>query len=266
MSFVTKILFPSHKVSDRKLEEVLKNKTILISGASFGIGRLLAEKIAFPNTHIIIMGRTEDKLKEVCELVKLKGAKADYYVGDLRNQGVIEKCLKELGDREISIDIFVNNAGNSIRRSIYDSLDRFHDFTRTMSLNYYVPVNISLALIPWMTKNKGQIINISSIIVKLKPLPMWSAYQASKGAFYSWIQSVKPELLREGMFVNNICLPLVQTRMISPTKKFDKLPVMAPEAAMNLITKAMVNKDFNYKPWWTNLVKGVSRFIKLPLF
>lgn len=266
MSFLQSVLYPTIKVSDSKLEKALLNKTILISGASFGIGRLLAEKVAFPSTKILILGRTEEQLKEVCSIINKKGGNATYFVGDLREKETTKKLLSFLKKENILVDVFVNNAGKSIRRSVYESIDRFHDFTRTMDLNYYAPVELILFLLPGLSNRKGQIINISSVIVLMPPIPLWSAYQASKGAFHIWFKSIKPELNLKGVTTNNIYLPLVKTRMITPTEKFNNLPAMHSEQAMRIITNSMIKRNYNYKPWWTVSVKTLIQIFKKPFF
>ncbi|MBI34244.1 MAG: epimerase [Flavobacteriales bacterium] len=266
MSFLQSLLYPKIKVSDNKLEDALSKKTVLISGASFGIGRLLAEKIAFPNTKVIILGRTEEQLKEVCQIINDRGGSARYFVGDLRDKKTTKDFLDLIKNENISVDIFVNNAGKSIRRSVYESVDRFHDFTRTMDLNYYAPVELVLSLLPGLSEKKGQIINISSIIVLLPSIPLWSAYQASKGAFHIWFKSIKPELNLKGVATNNIYLPLVNTRMIAPTKKFNKLPTMNPEHAMQIISNSIVKRNYNYKPWWTVIIKPLIFLFQKPFF
>lgn len=264
MSFIQTILYPDFSTSPRKLEKALKGKTVLITGASFGIGRLLSEKLSFPETKLVLVGRTEEKLQEACDFAIKKGTKATYFVGDLREELTIKNLVNQLEEDNITVDIFVNNAGKSIRRSVYHSLDRFHDYTRTMSLNYYAPVQLALKLIPGLSRNNGQIINISSIIVLLPALPMWSAYQSSKGAFHFWLKSVRPELKKLGVATNNVYLPLVRTRMIAPTKKFQKLPVMEPEQAMEIIARTILKRKFQYKPWWTNIVKVLLFFFRVP--
>jgi short-subunit dehydrogenase len=256
MAIIQSILYPSKKASTQKLQEELSGKTILITGASFGIGRLLAEKLSFPGISMILVGRTEENLQEVCRYVEEKGGSATYYAGDLRDESTIKGLFQTIANQKKEVDIFINNAGKSIRRSVYHSLDRFHDYTRTMNLNYYAPVQIALQLIPGLTNKKGQIINISSIIVLLPALPLWSAYHSSKGAFHLWLKSVKPELKKKGIATNNVYLPLVRTRMIAPTKKFEKLPVMEPEQAMEIIARTILRRSFQYKPWWTGIVKS----------
>lgn len=264
MSIIQSILYPSKKTSTKKLKAALSGKTILITGASFGIGRLLAEKLSFPGISLVLVGRTEENLQVVCNYVKEKGGKAIYFAGDLREESTIKGLFQKVTDEKLEVDIFINNAGKSIRRSLYDSLDRFHDYTRTMNLNYYAPVQIALQYVPGMKSQKGQIINISSIIVLLSPLPLWSAYQSSKGAFHLWLKSVRPELKKKGIATNNIYLPLVRTRMISPTKKFEKLPVMEPEQAMEIIAKSLLKRNYQYKPWWTGIIK-LGLFLFKPL-
>lgn len=254
-----RILYPKFSVSQKHLEQKLYNKTVLITGASFGIGRLLAEKLAFKNTNLVLMGRTSEKLKEVCEIIKKNGGNASYIPGDLRDQSTIDDVFKYLKSKNVGVDVFVNNAGKSIRRSIYSSLDRFHDFTRTMNLNYYAPIELVLKLLPEISKRNGQIINISSFLVLLPAMPFWSAYQASKGAFHTWLKSIQPELNKRGVTCSNIYLPLVRTRMIAPTKKFDKAPVMEPHQATEIIAKSILKKGYNFKPWWINLTRLAFR-------
>ena len=266
MSFLKTVLYPSIRVNDSKLEKALQNKTVLISGASFGIGRLLAEKIAFPKTKVFLLGRTEKELKQACLNIKKKGGNAQYFVGDLREKKTTKEFLDLIKKEKIVVDIFVNNAGKSIRRSVYESLDRFHDFTRTMDLNYYAPVELILSLLPSLSKRKGQIINISSIIVLFPSIPLWSAYQASKGAFHIWFKSIKPELKLRGVAANNVYLPLVKTRMIEPTKKFNKLPAMDAEQAMQIISNSIMRRSYNYKPWWTIIVKPLIVIFKKPFY
>ncbi len=266
MSFLESVLYPSIKVSNRKLEKALENKTVLISGASFGIGRLLAEKIAFPNTKLFILGRTEEELKQACLNIKKKGGNAQYFVGDLREEKTTKDFLDLIKKEKIVVDLFVNNAGKSIRRSVYESIDRFHDFKRTMDLNYYAPVELILSLLPSLSKQKGQIINISSIIVLFPSIPLWSAYQASKGAFHIWFKSIRPELKLRGVATNNVYLPLVKTRMIEPTKKFNKLPAMDAEQAVQIISNSIIRRSYNYKPWWTIIVKPLIIVFKGPFY
>jgi NAD(P)-dependent dehydrogenase (short-subunit alcohol dehydrogenase family) len=171
-----------------------------------------------------LVARTAEKLQELQQRVTAKGGRADIFPCDLTDRDAVAALLAQLQQEPGGIDIFVNNAGKSIRRSIFDSLDRFHDFTRTMNLNYFGPVQLLLGLIPGLVARQGQVINISAINVLLAPMPLWAAYQASKSAFDQWLRTVAPELNARGVATTTIYLPLVRTRMIEPTAAYKKMP------------------------------------------
>jgi short-subunit dehydrogenase len=249
-SLLENLLFLPTFVQERRLNKHLQGKTILLSGASFGIGECLALRLAKSGATLLLVARTEEKLIAVQQAVIAAGGKASYFAADLTKEEDLEKLLAYLTALPNGIDIFVNNAGKSIRRSIYDSLDRFHDFTRTMSLNYFGPVKLLLALIPILEKRKGQIINISALNVLMAPAPKWAAYQASKTAFDQWLRCVAPEIEARGIRTSSIYLPLVRTRMIAPTAAYRKMPAMSPEHVAKIIAKALYQKKRKYAPWW----------------
>ncbi len=244
------LFFPFLGFSHAKLQKRLTGKTVLITGASYGIGECLAEALARPQVHLILVARSAAKLQEVQKKITAKGGHADIFPCDLTNPAEVQALLETLHQLPHGIDIFVNNAGKSIRRSIFDSLDRLHDFTRTMNLNYFGPVQLTLSLIPMLVARQGQIINISAINVLLIPAPKWAAYQASKTAFDQWFRSVSPELNARGVSTTSIYLPLVRTRMIEPTKAYKNMPAMQPEQVAQLICQAINTRQRTYAPWW----------------
>jgi short-subunit dehydrogenase len=243
------LFFPFLSVDNTKLCQQLAGKRTLITGASYGIGECLAERLADTDAHLLLVARTAEKLQEVQQRVAAKGGQAEIFPCDLTNSAEVQTLLAHL-QQAGPIDIFVNNAGKSIRRSIFDSLDRFHDFTRTMNLNYFGPVQLLLALIPGLVARRGQVINISAINVLLAPMPRWAAYQASKSAFDQWLRSVAPELNARGVATTTLYLPLVRTRMIEPTAAYKKMPAMQPEEVAALICRAILSRKQNYMPWW----------------
>jgi short-subunit dehydrogenase len=202
---------------------------------------------------------------EVQKRVEAKGGRADVFPCDLSKTEDVSALANRLGQLPKGIDVFVNNAGKSIRRSIFDELDRLHDFTRTMNLNYFGPVQLMLSLIPTLAARRGHVINISAVNVLLLPMPKWAAYQASKTAFDQWLRCVAPELNARGVCTTTIYLPLVKTRMIEPTEVYRNMPAMRPEEAAQLICKAIVSRKRTYAPWW--LVPGqlVSNLFRSPL-
>ncbi len=245
-----KILFPPTFLSKRKLFKELKGKTVLITGASYGIGEAVAMLLSKSASNIILVARTEDRLLELKDRINEAGGNAEIFVADLTKDSDLEALLNFLLNKQDGIDIFINNAGKSIRRSIYESLNRFHDFQRTMALNYFAPVKLLLSILPLLEKRNGQIINVSAVNVLMIPAPKWAAYQASKTAFDQWMRSVAPEISQKGIICTNIYLPLVRTRMIAPTKSYDKMPAMLPEHVARIIARKMYTKGRRYQPWW----------------
>lgn len=244
------LFFPSLWFSRAKLRKRLAGKTVLITGASYGIGECLAESLAETKAHLLLVARTADKLIEVKQRIESRGGRADIFPCDLANSAEVQTLLAKLHQLPGGIDILVSNAGKSIRRSIFDSLDRFHDFTRTMNLNYFGPVQLMLSLIPILVARQGHVINVSAVNVLLAPAPKWAAYQASKTAFDQWFRCVGPELNARGVSTTSIYLPLVRTRMIEPTAEYKNVPAMRPEQVASLICKAINSRRRTYAPWW----------------
>jgi short-subunit dehydrogenase len=264
-SFLECLLFPYTRLNKDKLSVKLKQRTVLITGASYGIGEALAYKLAENDVYLILTGRTASKLHLIKETIIGKGGKVDIFPADLRNSEELEGLISFLKERNGGIDIFVNNAGKSIRRTIENSLDRYHDFTRTMAINYNAPVQLTLSLIPILKENQGHIINISAINVLLNPVPKWAAYQASKVAFDHWFRCVVPELNARRVATTTIYLPLVKTRMIEPTEAYRNMPAMKPEHVARIICKSIITHKRVYKPWW--LIFGeFTSFIFRPLW
>jgi short-subunit dehydrogenase len=258
------LFFPFLRFSRSKLKQRLAGKTVLITGASYGIGECLAELLADTTAHLLLVARTEEKLVEVKQRVEAKGGRADVFACDLRNDEEVQSLLETLHELPNGIDVVINNAGKSIRRSVFDSLDRFHDFTRTMNLNYFGPVKVLLSLIPILDARQGHVINVSAVNVLLIPAPKWAAYQASKTAFDQWFRCVGPELNARGIGTTSIYLPLVRTRMIEPTEAYKNMPAMQPEQVAQLICRAILSRRRTYAPWWLMLGQLASTLFRWP--
>lgn len=244
------LFFPFLGYSRAKLRKRLAGKTVLITGASYGIGECLAEALADTTAHLLLVARTADKLLDVKRKVEARGGRADVFPCDLTDPAAVDALLQQLRQRPDGIDVVVSNAGKSIRRSVFDSLDRMHDFTRTMNLNYFGPVQLLLGLIPTLVARRGHVINISAVNVVLVSPPKWAAYQASKTAFDQWFRCVGPELIARGVAATSIYLPLVRTRMIEPTEAYRRVPAMRPEQVASLICRAINSRRRSYGPWW----------------
>ena len=255
-NLLNKILFPIIKPKFQKLEQQLYKKTIIITGASYGIGESLCKLIANIDCHLILVARTKEKLEEIQISLSSQKATIQLYAADLRDVNQLDNFLNFI--QSYHIDIFVNNAGISICRSIMQSLDRRHDFERTIKLNYLAPVSLCLALIPKLAQSHGQIINVSAINVLLAPTVNWAAYQASKTAFDQWLKCASPELKNQHINVSTAYLPLVKTRMILPTKAYQYFPALTPIQAATIICRLLQTKKRQYKPWWMIIGQIVS--------
>jgi len=227
---------------DRSLGGAIGGKIVMITGASSGIGQAAAEKAAAAGAKVLLVARSADKLEEIKKQIEEMGGDATVHACDLADVDDIERMGKEVLAEHGHVDILVNNAGRSIRRSVEHSYDRFHDYERTMQLNYFGSLKLILTLLPRMRERKsGHIINISSIGVQTNT-PRFSAYVASKAALDAFSRTIASEIVDDRVHITSIYMPLVRTPMIAPTKMYDAFPTMSPDEAAELITGAMINK------------------------
>jgi thioester reductase-like protein len=221
------------------LREQLGGKHVLITGASSGIGRAAALKLAAAGGVPLLVARNVEKLEEVRAEIVAAGGTAYVYAADLADMESVDRLVERVLADHRNVDMLVNNAGRSIRRSIALSYDRFHDFERTMQLNYFGAVKLIIGLLPHMReRGSGHIVNISSIGVQTNP-PRFSAYVASKAALDAFTRVVASELVGDGVTFTTIHMPLVRTPMIAPTKMYDAFPAISPEEAGEMICEAL---------------------------
>ncbi|MEO6155919.1 MAG: SDR family oxidoreductase, partial [Thermomonas sp.] len=227
---------------DRTLKGKVRNKVVVITGGSSGIGLATAQKVAAAGAITLIVARGEEELFKARDEMKAAGGKVFAYTADLAEMADCDRLVAEIIKDHGHVDVLVNNAGRSIRRSIEASYDRFHDFERTMQLNYFGSIRLIMGLMPTMTqRRKGHIINISSIGV-LASSPRFSAYVASKAALDAFSRCAQGELSGKGISFTTINMPLVKTPMIAPTKMYDSVPTLTPDEAADLIVKGIIEK------------------------
>jgi short-subunit dehydrogenase len=227
---------------DRSLAGAVRGKIVLITGASSGIGRATAVKVADAGATVLLVARSIEKLEETKEEIVAAGGSAHIHRCDMSEIEDIERMAEEVLAYHGHVDILVNNAGRSIRRSVALSYDRFHDYERTIQLNYLGALRLILALLPTMRARKsGHIVNISSIGTQTNP-PRFSAYVASKAALDAFSRVIASEVVDDKVHLTTINMPLVRTPMIAPTRMYDMFPAITPEEAAEMIAKAMVNK------------------------
>jgi thioester reductase-like protein len=223
----------------RTLGQAIKGKRILITGASSGIGRATALKVAAAGGIPLLVARNVEKLEEARAEIVAAGGVAYVYAADISDMDEIDRLVERVKDDHRYVDMLVNNAGRSIRRSIALSYERFHDFERTIQLNYFGAVKLIIGLLPQMrARGFGHIVNISSIGVQTNP-PRFSAYVASKAALDAFTRVVASEVIGDGVTFTTIHMPLVRTPMIAPTKLYDAFPTITPEEAADMICEAL---------------------------
>ena len=227
---------------DHSLAGAIKGKKILITGASSGIGLETALKIGDAGGEVLLVSRTREKLEEVASQVEERGGTAHVHPCDLSDLDDIDRLAEEVLREHGGVDVLINNAGRSIRRSVARSYDRMHDFERTMQLNYFGALKLILAFLPGMRERKsGHIINVSSIGVQTNT-PRFSAYVASKAALDAFSRCVAPEVVGDNVKFTTVYMPLVRTPMIAPTDIYKAFPTLTPEEAGQMLCDAMIDK------------------------
>ena len=227
---------------DRTLKGRIGKKVVLVTGASSGIGKATAEKVAAAGATTIIVARGEEELFKTRDELLAAGGKVFAYTADLAEMSSCDELVAKVLAEHGKVDILVNNAGRSIRRSIELSYDRFHDFERTMQLNYFGCLRLIMGFMPKMIEQRsGHVINISSIGV-LASSPRFSAYVASKAALDAFSRCAQGELSGKGIAFTTINMPLVRTPMIAPTKMYESVPTLSPEEAADMVVKGIIER------------------------
>jgi len=228
---------------DRSLAGLLRDKVVVVTGASSGIGQTLAIKLGRTGAMTVLVARSADKLADTQAAIEADGGRARVFPCDLsipeRCEDLATALLGEFGH----VDVLINNAGRSIRRSVSASYDRFHDFQRTMAVNYFGPVKLILGLLPSMRSRRGgHVINVSSIGVQTNT-PRFAAYVASKAALDAFSKCLATEIVSDRVAITTVYMPLVRTPMIAPTRIYDALPTLAPDEAADMILGAILTRQ-----------------------
>ena len=227
---------------DHSLRGTVAGKLVLVTGGSSGIGLASAHKFAEAGAITVICGRDQVKLDQACKEARLRGYNFIAYGVDIADPADCERFVKLLVDEHGGVDFLINNAGRSIRRAIESSYDRFHDYERTMQLNYFGCLRVTMGLLPAMVaKKKGHVVNVSSIGV-LTNAPRFSAYVASKAALDAWTRCASSEFADQGISFTTINMPLVRTPMIAPTGLYNNVPTLSPEDAADMVAQACIFK------------------------
>ena len=231
---------------------------MLITGASRGIGAASARRLAAARAVVLLVARSAADLERVRTDVDDSGGEARVYPADLADQDQVTALLSRLREEHDHVDVVVSNAGKSIRRSVAESYDRFHDAQRTVDVNYLGPVQLLLGLLPAMrARRSGHVVNVSSVSADV-PAPYWAAYTGSKSAFEAWLRCVAPELRADGIATTSIHFPLVHTEMSAPIPLYRYLPGMTADEAADAVCRAITYRPRLMSPWWSRAVGAVG--------
>jgi NAD(P)-dependent dehydrogenase (short-subunit alcohol dehydrogenase family) len=232
----------------------LAGRTVLVTGASSGIGEATAKAVAARGAAVLLVARREEELERVRAEIETAGGRAAAYpcdLTDVADGGAVELLVKQVLDEHGAVDYLVNNAGRSIRRSLHLSYDRFHDVERSMAVNFLGPVRLTLGLLPVMRAQRfGHVVNIVTWGVQMKA-PKFSAYIASKTALDVWSRIAGRETYGDNVTFTNMRFALVRTPMSAPTEAYDKLPGLTAEQAAARVVRALEDR-----PLTTGTVPG----------
>ncbi|MBY4273424.1 SDR family NAD(P)-dependent oxidoreductase [Rhodococcus fascians] len=162
----------------RSAADPCAGRNVVITGGSSDIGRASAEAAVRKGAVVILLTRGEDPLDEVVQHIRDAGGRAHGYVCDVTDSDSVVRTVSANLSEHGRVDMFVDSAGRSIRRST----DRVHDYERTNTINYFGAIRLIPALVPHMRERRfGRVVNISKMTVLGLPA-RFSAYGASKSA------------------------------------------------------------------------------------
>jgi short-subunit dehydrogenase len=237
-----------HRDFGADLRKVVADSTVVVTGASSGIGEATARILGVAGARTVLVARSKERLEALQHEIEAAGGRACPHSADLSDVAAVVQLVEGIRQCHGDVDVLVNNAGHSIRRSIALSYDRFHDFERTINVNYLGPVRLVLGVLPGMrAQRRGHIINVSSLGV-LFSAPRFSAYLASKSAFESFLRCIAPEVRGDGVAVTNVYMPLVHTPMVEATRVYRLMPGLTAERAAERICRAVAERPMRVAP------------------
>lgn len=246
------VVAPLASAAGHPLPSPVAGRVVVVTGASSGVGEATARLVARRGAHVVLIARRADELARVVAEIRSEGGQASAYPCDLTDADAVDETVSEILADHGHVDMLVNNAGRSIRRSLDLSYDRMHDFERTMAINYFGPVRLTLALLPSMRAQKfGHVVNVVTWGVQLKA-PKFAAYIASKTALDTFARIAGREAWYDGVTFSNLRLSLVRTDMITATEAYQKASAKTPEEAAALVLRALEDRPLTMGTFVSN--------------
>lgn len=234
-----------------RLREAVGDKVVLVTGASAGLGEAVARRVGAAGARVALVARTEDALARIGGEIESAGGTAYVHPTDMGDLEAVGRLTDELLAVHGGADVLISNAGISIRRSLELSYQRFHDFERTIRVNYLGPVKLALALLPGMReRGHGHVVSVSTIGVQFPDAPRYAAYLASKAAFDTWLRAAAPEVRADGVACTSMYFGLIHTRMSGATSLYRLMPGQSPQQAAADVCSALVHRQSMTGPLW----------------
>ncbi len=248
------------RADGRRLSRAVAGRTVLVTGASSGIGRHVARRLGAADAHVLITARSEGRLAALAREISADGGSAAVFPADLTDPEQTDALADWVNGEHGGLDILVNNAGHSLWRSFALTGYRPVDTLRMAHVNYLGPMRLTLALVPGIqARGGGRIVNVSSIAVLLPTLPRMASYVAAKCAFDSWLRGLATEVRGDGIRVTSVYLSVTRTRMTSPTPWMRRVRPLSVEDSAGLVCDALVYRRSSVGPWWRWAVQSFGQ-------
>lgn len=263
---IGRLLFSRSRVRPARLRRAVRDRVVVVTGASHGVGRQTARMLADAGATVLVLARSAHLLDDLVEQVRAHGGRADAYPVDLADFTAVREVAERILAEHGPVDVLVNNAGKSIRRSVELSGRRFHDFRRLTDVNYLGPLRLTLELLPAMrAAGGGRIVSVSTFAVRMPPFPRWGGYQASKTAFDVWLRALAPEVAGDGIRVVPVYLGLVDTGMGAPLLAARRMPALDVRDAAHIVCAAVCTRRHSLGPLWCLPVELGAGLVSRPL-
>lgn len=228
----------------------LVGRTVLITGASQGIGEATARVVARAGADVLLLARNHDRLTAVADAVRREGGRAWVYPCDLANPEDVQRTVQRLNAAHPQLQFIVSNAGRSIRRPVALASQK-RDLERSLAVNFSGPAALLLGLLPvLLAQDSAVIVNVSTVSARPPGAPRWGSYQGSKAGFDLWLRALGTELLDRHLSVRSVYLPLVRTPMSTASGLYDRMPALSAHEAAEVVAGALVTARTRFAPWW----------------
>ncbi|MFR9673522.1 SDR family NAD(P)-dependent oxidoreductase [Streptomyces sp. TR06-5] len=258
-----RLLHGRPRADDRRLAGAVAGRTVLVTGASSGVGRQVARRLATAGARVLVTARSAGRLEILVREIAAEGGSAAAFPADLTDPAAVAALAAWVEDEQGGVDALVNNAGHSLWRSFALTEFRPTDSVRMTEVNHLGPLRLTLALLPGMrARGGGRIVGVCSIAALLPTLPRMAAYVAAKSAFDTWLRGLATEVRGDGVRVVSVYLGVTRTRMTSATPWLRRVRPLSATDAAGLVCDALVYRRTSIGPWWRRGVQALGPFLR----